>query len=179
MFLRHRSKEIGMLQNSSQDMSQVPLITNAETGTTESSVSNMVILEVREMIKQIGRVSTLEQRCKWEKIFDQIWMIIGRSTRRYLEVLRKKGTTCRKIRIVPCDARWPSCTCTKRSSAPPSAATRGKTCFQSCAQVTRIINRSISCNAVTCLLNIRSNMIVEFHSLTLTWTELWNIYGSH
>ncbi|XP_034189238.1 BTB/POZ domain-containing protein axundead isoform X5 [Osmia lignaria lignaria] len=45
MFLRHRSKEIGILENSSQDMSQVPLITNTETGTTESSASNMVILE--------------------------------------------------------------------------------------------------------------------------------------
>ncbi|XP_029046973.2 BTB/POZ domain-containing protein 1 isoform X7 [Osmia bicornis bicornis] len=45
MFLRHRSKEIGILENSSQDMSQVPLITNTETGTTESSSSNMVILE--------------------------------------------------------------------------------------------------------------------------------------
>nr|XP_012146354.1 PREDICTED: uncharacterized protein LOC100879125 isoform X2 [Megachile rotundata] len=45
MFLRHRSKETEIFQKSLQDMSQVPLITNGETATTESSASNMVILE--------------------------------------------------------------------------------------------------------------------------------------
>ncbi|XP_012350263.1 uncharacterized protein LOC100864627 [Apis florea] len=42
---RHSSKEIAILRNSTEDMSQVPLIAAEETSTTQSPTCNMVILE--------------------------------------------------------------------------------------------------------------------------------------
>lgn len=44
---RHSSKEIAILRNSTEDMSQVPLIAAEETSTTQSPTCNMVILEVK------------------------------------------------------------------------------------------------------------------------------------
>lgn len=45
-------KELTILRNSTEDMAQVPLIGTEENGSTESSIRNMVILEVKKIKKK-------------------------------------------------------------------------------------------------------------------------------
>lgn len=70
-----------------------------------------------------------KKRCLW------LWINIGRSTWWHMEVLRRKRTTCREVGVVPRDARRPVRTCTQRSSAITSAATRRETCLRLFVQV--------------------------------------------
>ena len=59
----------------------------------------------------------------------------GWFTWRHVEVLRRKGTTGWKVGMVPCDARRPFSTCTKRSSTRAETATHREKSFRLFAQV--------------------------------------------
>lgn len=49
-------KELTILRNSTEDMAQVPLIRTEGNGSTESSIRNMVILEVKKKKKDKKRI---------------------------------------------------------------------------------------------------------------------------